>query len=354
VSLREHRMRVKIVCRIVKLPLTNIQKILIIKPSSLGDIVNALPAVGAIRRQFQGARITWLVKSEWASILTGHPFIDEVLAVPMTWRGLPRLIRSVHRRPFDLVVDLQGLFRSAVLGWLTRSCLRVGFSQAREGAPWLYTDRVTTDLSHAVDRYRQIAAALGAKIDPVHFGLLQTGSATEEIDRFMKQTGISVPYAVIHPTARWESKQWPPERFARIGDGLLQDKATVVFTGSRSDYNAIQHILSSMKYRAINGAGQLSLPGLVELIRRARLFIGNDSGPMHIAASVGTPVLALFGPTDPKKVGPYGAGHIVIQKRSDCIGCHRSLCAHQNRCMKAIQVEEVQRAIEVLWPSISG
>ncbi len=328
-----------------------IRNILVIKPSSLGDIIHALPAVGAVRRHFKEAHIAWLVKPAWAQILTEHPFIDEVIAVPFRWRGLPQLRQAIRQRPFDLVVDLQGLFRSAALGYLTGAARRIGLAEAREGAPFFYTDSVTTPkrVVHAVERCLHVAIALGADPEPIQFGLPKTEAATAEVDRFMETAGLSAPFVLLHPAARWENKRWPPERFAQVGDGLLQAGKVPVFTGGSGDHDAIRQILSIMERGGgVNGAGRLSLPGLAELQRRALYFIGNDSGPMHLAAAVGTKVVALFGPTDPNRVGPYGMGHCVIRKRNDCIGCHRDACIHQNRCMKAIQVEDVQTAIGLL------
>jgi lipopolysaccharide heptosyltransferase I len=341
-----------------KFPPTGIRNILVIKPSSLGDIIDALPAVGAIRRHFREAHIAWLVKSEWAPILIGHPFIDEVIAVPFQWRGLPQILQAIRRRrPFDLVIDLQGLFRSAALGYLTGAARRIGLAEAREGAPWFYTDTVAIpkSVTHAVERSLRVAAALGADPQPVAFGLSRTEAAAAEADRFMETAGFSAPFVLLHPAARWERKRWPPERFAQVGDWLLQNGTVPVFTGGSGDHNALQQICLIMNRRGgINGAGRLTLTGLAELQRRALYFIGNDSGPMHLAAAVGTKVVALFGPTDPNRVGPYGTGHRVIQKRNDCIGCHRGACVHQNRCMKAIQVEDVQTAIETAWHHEGG
>ncbi|MDC4223301.1 MAG: hypothetical protein MPW15_03390 [Candidatus Manganitrophus sp.] len=139
----------------------------------MGDIIDALPAVGAIRKRFPSARISWLVKPEWAGILKGHSAIDEVIAVPFRWGEVRQLIQAVRKRPFDLVVDLQGLLRSAILGHATGASVRIGFSAAREGAPWFYTDRVPIPegVVHAVDRYRRMAKALGCDVEGVHFDI---------------------------------------------------------------------------------------------------------------------------------------------------------------------------------------
>lgn len=327
------------------------REILIIKPSSLGDIIDALPAVGAIRRRFPAARISWLVKSEWAAILKGHHAIDEVIAVPFRWGEVLHLIRAVRKHPFDLVVDLQGLLRSAALGYATGASVRIGFAAAREGAPWFYTDRVPVPegVVHAVDRYRMAAKTLGCDSETVGFDIPTSPELMTNVRRLLSEEGLteSVPFALIHPTARWESKKWEPTRFAELADWVVREKKlSVVFVGSKGEREEVDSILQQMKQTAINMAGKTTLPELAQFIRQAQFFICNDSGPMHLAAAVGTPVVALFGPTDPRKIGPYGAGHTVIRKEIGCGGCSRNRCVRGNECMKAISVDEVVRAIE--------
>ena len=327
------------------------REILIIKPSSLGDIIDALPTVGAIRMRYPAARLSWLVKSEWAPVLKGHPFIDEVIAVPFAWRAIPRLIQAVRRRPFDLVVDLQGLLRSALLGAATGAPARIGFAAAREGAPRFYTDQVAVPEGtlHAVDRYREVARALGCDASRIDFGIAISEDAAAGVNRLLAEAGLSPsdPYMVIHPTARWESKKWLPARFTELADWLiLEKKIPIVFVGSKGEREEVERIVQKMKQPAINVAGKTTLPELAELIRGAQRFICNDSGPMHLAAAVGTPVVALFGPTDPRKIGPYGAGHKVIRKEVSCAGCRRNRCVRDNECMRAISVEEVLQIIE--------
>lgn len=327
------------------------RKILIIKPSSLGDIVDALPAVGAIRKRFPSARISWLVKSEWAAILKGHRAIDEVIAAPFRWGEVPQLIRAVRKHPFDLVVDLQGLLRSALLGYATGASVRIGFSAAREGAPWFYTDRVAVPegVVHAIDRYRRVAKALGCNVERVDFDIPSSAELAANVRRLLSEGGLPEPvsFALIHPTARWESKKWEPARFAAVADWLIREKKLpAVFVGGKGEREEVDRILQQMKQPAMNLAGKTTLPELAELIRQARFFVCNDSGPMHLAAAVGTPVVALFGPTDPRKIGPYGAGHTVIRKEVGCAGCRRNRCVRGNECMKAISVDEVAQAIE--------
>ncbi|MFY9270199.1 MAG: glycosyltransferase family 9 protein [Candidatus Manganitrophaceae bacterium] len=328
------------------------RRILIVKPSSLGDIVDTLPAVGAIRKRFPSATISWLVKLEWAPILRGHPFVDEVIAVSFSWKAIPQMIRVVRNQMFDLVIDFQGLLRSALLSYATKAKVRVGFSAAREGARWFYTDPITVPekVVHAVDRYRWLARALGCNVNEVRFGFLPTSEVAEKVTDLLSECGLSgsVSFVLIHPTARWENKRWEPARFAALADRvILGRRLPLFFVGSGNEREEIDRIVRGMKQPTVNLAGRTTLPELAELARRARLFICNDSGPMHLAAAVGTPIVALFGPTDPKKVGPYGPGHIVIRKGVGCIGCSRNHCVRGNECMNAISVDDVIHKIKM-------
>ncbi|MFQ5579775.1 MAG: glycosyltransferase family 9 protein [Nitrospiria bacterium] len=333
------------------------QEILIIKPSSFGDVIHALPAVGAIRRRFKKARISWLIKSEWGPIIEGHSFIDEVLSVPFSWGSLQGMVHAVRKRSFDLVVDLQGLFRSAVLGFLSKAPVRIGLANSREGAPFFYTDCVSVPQGamHAVDRYRLVSEALGAGGDRIDFGIDPSEEAVSSADQLMAEVGLpqSAPFVLVHPTARWESKKWDRDRFAKLGDWLIGEKnIPLFFVGSSGERSEIDQIISSMRQSAENLAGKTCLGTLAELSRRACFFVCNDSGPMHLAAAMGTPIFALFGPTDPKKVGPYGSTSTVIRKGVDCTGCRRGRCMQEKKCMKAILVEDVIREISSRWQEI--
>jgi len=327
------------------------KNILIIKPSSLGDIVDALPAVGAIRRKFKTARISWLVKEEWAPILHAHPYIDHVIAAPFRWGALPHLARAMREPAFDLVVDLQGLLRSAVLGRATGAGVRVGFAAAREGAPWFYTDRVTEapGVTHAVERYLAIARFLGGEGKGDDFGIVSSPATRERVARFLNESGVKgdAPFAVFHATARWQNKRWPQKRFAALARALTARGRPVVFIGSASEREELARWMSEVAPPAINAAGRFTLPETAALLRRAAFCVCNDSGPMHLAAAVGTRVIALFGPTDPRKVGPYGPGHVVIQKHGDCAGCGRHACVRDNACMRAIEVDDVLGQITI-------
>src|SRR3989442_9796205 len=210
-------------------------RILIIKPSSLGDIVHALPTVAALRRRFPSARITWLVKREWAAVLEDNPHLDEVLALDLSPKGWPAAWRAVRAGRFDTVVDLQGLLRSALLGWISGAPVRIGFANGREGSPWFYTERVPvpSPSMHAVDRYLLTAKYLGAdpgEVKPSEFPLPHDTQAEARVEVLLAAAGVQAGATLVamNPSARWDTKRWPSESFAAVGDRLQQDETTRV------------------------------------------------------------------------------------------------------------------------------
>lgn len=271
-------------------------RILVIKPSSLGDVIHALPTVNLLRRQFPDAHISWLINAELASLLKNCPVINDRIEFHRRTAGswLP-LLRQLRRERFDLVIDLQGLLRSGIFAFTTGAARRVGLSDAREGANLFYNETVHVEREHAVDRYLRVVRQLGCPATPVEFPLGVTPQPNERL-------------IAINPLARWETKIWGDDNFSKLLDHLPANR--VVLIGSRAERDRIAQI---NRDRARNLAGELDLFELAELYRRCNVVISNDTGPMHLAAAVGTPVIALFGPTDPALVGPYGPGHHVLR-----------------------------------------
>ena len=330
-------------------------RILVIKPSSLGDIVHALPTVASLRRRFPSAKITWLVKREWAAVLEGNPDLNEVLALDLSLKGWLAAWRAVRAGRFDTVVDLQGLLRSALLGWISGAPIRIGFANSREGSPWFYTERVPvpSPSMHAVDRYLLTAQCLGAdpgEVKPSDFPLPHETQAEARVEVLLAAAGIQAGATLVamNPSARWETKRWPLESFVAVGDRLQQDGAArVVLIGGRDVRHTGKQVMRKMRTTPIDLMGQTTLKELIALLRRARLLVTNDSGPMHLAAAVGTPVIALFGPTDPTRTGPYGAGHTVLRSGVPCSPCFSRRCTNavELECLTAIQPQQVMDAV---------
>jgi len=331
-------------------------KVLIIKPSSLGDIIHSLPLLKVIRDSSRDIRIDWVISKNLKEILEGNPLINELIIfnkdswknlknLPKTIKEAAGLIKRLRAGKYDAVIDLQGLLRSGLITYFASAPLKIGFKNAREGSRLFYNKKIPANGAvHAVDRYLKVAEALGAKIERVEFPFYVDEPAREKVRNL---TGNPNEYIVIVPSARWETKRWPPENF-----GMLISKLSVpcFITGSGPDRQIVQQVLVHSGGRGINLCGKTGLKELIALIAGAKAVVSNDSGPMHIGAALGVPVVALFGPTDPGKTGPYGWAEIrtghkkknlkVIKTSVPCSPCFKRKCKDP-LCMSGIRVETV-------------
>lgn len=326
--------------------------ILLIKPSSMGDIVHAMPTCAAIRRAYPKARLTWLVKREWAGLVERIEGVDRVWPVDSTLIGWLSQVPSLRAEQFDLVVDLQGLLRSAAIGWLSGSPLLVGFANGREGSPWFYSKSVPVPSleMHAVDRYLVVAKAVGAVAfgtPEFHFRIPQADR--DEVERLLLRSGVTpgTSWVAMNVSARWPTKRWPAESFAEVADRLQQEGyGPVVLIGGPDERAEVAAVRGKMKVPAIDLAGASTVGLLPALLSKASLLITNDSGPMHIAAAVGTPVVALFGPTSAVLTGPYGPGHHVLTGTVACRPCFSRTCRNvlPLECLRTVSPEQVLAA----------
>ena len=331
-----------------------VRRILLIKPSSLGDIVHAMPTLAALRAQFPQAAVTWLVKRQWASLVEVIKGVDHVCAGERGLMGWLGRVPDLRAARFDLVVDLQGLFRSGAMAWLTGCGRRVGFANAREGSPYFYTQRVAVPAAsmHAVDRYLLAAEALGAARPNVpRFDFIDQPKDRRAAEALLTAAGViaSAPWIAMNVSARWETKRWPPQQFAAAADQLADAQGIpVVFMGGPAERPETRAVMARMRTKAVDLTGQTPVGLLPGLLRRAAVLVTNDSGPMHIAAAVGTPVVALFGPTDPVKTGPYGPGHVVLSNAVECRPCFRRECSRAValECLTGVTPEQVVRAVQ--------
>jgi lipopolysaccharide heptosyltransferase II len=327
--------------------------ILLIKPSSLGDIVHAMPTCAAIRRTYPKARLTWLVKRQWASLVERIDGVDRVWPVKSTLKGWLSQVPALRTEGFDLVVDLQGLFRSAAIGWLGGSPLLVGFENGREGSPWFYSRRVPVPQSemHAVDRYLLAAMAVGAaESDTPEFRFRIPPTDYDEVDRLLIRSGVTpgTSWVAMNVSARWPTKRWPAASFAEVGDRLRQEGyGAVVMIGGPNERVEVAAVSGMMKTPAIDLAGATTVGLLPALLSKASLLITNDSGPMHVAAAVGTPVVALFGPTSAVRTGPYGVGHGVLTGKVPCSPCFSRTCHNTLplECLRLVSPQQVLSAV---------
>ena len=346
----------------------NFDRTLIIKPSSLGDIVQALPVLTALKEAHPEAHVEWLVFHSFAGVLAGHPRIDDLIVFnrdrarqfwnPLAWAEVLTLRRTLRRKRFTAVLDLQGLFRSGQFTLWTGAPDRVGFAEARELASRFYTDKVSAPRQmHAVDRYLLLARHIGLA-DPKSKNHLPVAAQTREtVRRRLIQRGLAPnePFVVVSAHARWETKQWPPERFAEVLNHLhVATGARGVLVGGRAAAVVNRAIGRAASVKPIDLVNHTTLKELVAVIAEARAMVTNDSGPMHVAAAVGTPVVAVFGPTDPGRTGPYGPGHHVLAKRAACSPCFRRRCPYAGGpqalcCLTNVPADEVARGLVEVW-----
>ena len=332
-------------------------RILLIKPSSLGDIVHAMPVVAALKARWPTARLTWLVKRQWAELAERIEGVDRVWPLDGSIAGWLRSVPALRSERWDLVVDLQGLLRSALIGWLSGGPVRVGFANGREGSPMFYTQRVTVPTAdmHAVDRYVLVAAAIGAPVaSRPEFRFIIRERDLVAARTVFSEHGLSLeqPWLALNVSARWPTKRWPLSSFAAVAEELTKaGYGPIVAMGSAEDRAAVHSLQAMTSCTIVDLAGAVPLGCLPACLSRATALVTNDSGPMHVAAAVGTPVVALFGPTSAARTGPYGDIHEVLTHDVSCRPCFSRRCRHspEMECLEAISPQLVVDAVRRVW-----
>ncbi len=334
-------------------------RILIIKRSSLGDIVHTLPAVNALRDKYPDAYIAWLVETRFANILAGHPALDEVIAIRRYDVSQPiRLIRESLRvrrellaRDFEWAIDLQGLLKSGHLQGLSGAKRRIGLAEPRREFNYfshhMCTELVPGDINaHAVTRYLHVAEHLGCDISNPRFDLHVSPQYEDWVRQMFAEAGLGGSKLIvgINPGASSVHKQWPPERFVALTK-LLPDMQWVVL-GGPAEVELAQRIGDGIDGPVLVTAGKTNMQQLMAVISSLDALVTADTGPMHIAAALGVPTVALFGPTDPRRTCPFGEIHTVIVHEQDCSFCKNKPTCLDYHCMTAITPEEVAAALE--------
>lgn len=342
-------------------------RILLVKPSSLGDLIHALPVLHGLRTRYPSARISWLVADAFAPLVADHPELDEV--IPFDRRRYGRFGRSLRssvefvqflrmlgKREFDLAIDLQGLFRSGLLTQASGAPVRIGFSRptARELASLFYTDciRVRDPDLHAAERNYLVGRMLGFADVPMVFDLAVTSNERAAARRILATAGIGEDerFLAVLPGARWETKRWPPDRFADAIDQILEQYGVrSVLLGGAGENHLGDRIISRASKGPINLIGRTGLREMVAVLERSSVVLAHDSAPMHIGAALGRPLVSILGPTSRRRTGPYGEGrHTVLQADLPCVPCYLkrlSQCPHDHRCMADVAVEAVVMAV---------
>lgn len=342
-------------------------RILIVKISSMGDILHALPALCALRSRFPEAHLSWLVDERFTELLNGHPALDEVIpARAPRWVNRVRIRQDIARgaahfqsilhlrqREFDLAIDLQGLLRSALLARASGAARILGFASAREGAPLLYTDRIDVrGHRHVVRQNLALIEPLTGPIDRVEFGLHIDVDAQRTADRVLTERGIAPtsPYLLIAPKSSRREKDWPVDRWGELVDHVWNRHALPsVLVGGGSEAKACGAIAGRSAGVVATVLSQ-PLSVVAAMMKRSLLMIGPDSGPVHLAAALGRPVVAIFGPTPPERLAPWGFENWVVHQTADCPACQRKSrrrwTREPHRCLSQLSVGVVAEHVD--------
>jgi heptosyltransferase-1 len=332
-------------------------KILILKPSSLGDVVQALPVLRLIKRHLPASEIYWWIDSSLAPLLEGDPDLAGVVlferrrwATPFHWGEVWHSVRDLRQQGFDWVIDLQCLLRTGVFAWLANGKLSIGLDEPREGARGFYDHivRRPSALTHAIDWYLRVLPVLGVPVDRKFEWLPPRPALAASLRRKWPVDGVR--WIVFQPGARWSNKLWPAEFYAELVRLLVPAVPGFRFAilGGDEDRPLGEIIARGDPARCLDLTGRLSLPEMVEWIRLSELMVSNDTGPMHVAAALGTPVVALFGPTEPRRTGPYHQLDHVLQLNLPCVPCLKGRCAYFKpfECLRAIPPAAVFAAVQ--------
>ena len=330
------------------------RRVLLIKPSALGDVVQALPVLTALRRRYPVAHITWLINRNLEPLLLGHPDLDATLPfdrgaargglLPAA-RAYARTVRAVRAGRFDLVVDLQGLLRSALFALASRAPRRVGLSSAREGAAWSYTDVVRVadfDALHAVDRYWLVAEALGVGGGLKEFRFPLFAEERSWAANLLRESPR--PWLAFGVGARWLTKRWPPEHFAALArQAQRRFGGTAVFVGAADEAALARAAAGRLEGPWLDVSGRTTLPQLAALLGTADVTVANDTGPLHLAAALGRPVVAPYTCTKVALNGPFGRAANTVETRLPCGGSYLTRCPRGLACMNDVTPDR-------LWP----
>ena len=361
---------------------TEFSRILLIKPSALGDVVHTIPVLVKLRARYPSARIDWLITPENAEVVRSHPALSNVVLFARRdfskrghrWRATVAfrdLLKQIRRAKYDLIVDMHGQMRSAFFTLISGARVRIGFDRpikfsrtisaehdlknvpshgwrgAREGSWVAYTHRIpipTLDV-HAIDRYLWVAPLLGLDDNPPDLRIYLSPETIQNVERLLEQHGVptSKRLIVLVPGTIWETKHWTIEGFAGVARQFLHDGFAVALAGTKRDEQRCRQIAAAAP-GVCDLSGKTTPAELAALIRRAEVAVTNDSGSMHVAASLGKPMVSVFGPTNPVHIGPYERPESVVRVDLPCSPCNYrrlSQCPFDHACMKQVTSEMV-------------
>jgi len=338
-----------------------VNRILVIKLGSIGDVVHTLPAVAALKRSYPQARVDWLVEKKSSILLKGNPLIQEIIEVDtQRWRKSPlsfessRQIRSTLSRlrgnRYDLALDFQGLWKSAVLGYFSGARQVIGFSREalREPGCRIFYDRKVSPrprARHVVEIYHELVKSLGVETNDYQFDLNVSAEDEAYISSQLASRHIE-NFIVLNPGGGWITKNWDPANYSQLHLRIRRaTRLQSVLTWGPGEEELVEQIFGFCGPDP-PVTFPTTVPQFIALVRRARLFVGGDTGPMHLAAACDTPIVGIFGPTDPLRNGPFNQPGRALSHSVPCGPCYKRTCeVYNNQCMKLITVDEVFQAV---------
>ncbi len=333
--------------------LSAVERLLIVKLSSIGDVVHALPVASAIKRARPSVRITWAIEQWTAPLVAGHPAVDRMVVFPpmMRWPRRPvswwqqyrAATARLREEPYDVALDLQGLAKSAMIVTLSRARTRLARAGQREGA-YLVSRGVPLPAAaiHAVDEYLHVARSIGIGEHPVDFGLRAPPEARARIAELLTRlsTPSDSPLIVVNASTAQRWKEWPRDRWSDVVRQLTQ-VGSVVLIGTSQQRAAHAEIAEAAGRGVVDLTGDTSLEDVMALLERADAHVAADTGTVHMAVALGTPVVALYGPTSPVRVGPYRQPESVVTARQACGRLCPRFCLRRRQCLASISVQDV-------------
>lgn len=339
-----------------------IKNVLVVKLSAIGDVIHALPVSYAIKETFPAAKLTWVAEAPAYPLLQANPFIDRLVLFKKKemrssfggfFRNIGPLRRDLKKERYDVSLDLQGLFKSAMIVKLAGAPLRLGTCNMRE-----LSDRVSRPVigpnsnGHIVERYLDVARAIGCRVDEVRFPVEISERDQNAARLIMEKSGarLANSYAIFVIGANWPNKRWPSASFAKLGDWLYERNIVPILAGSGAvDEQIAREIESLSEIPPINIVGKTDLLRLAYILKNAALVVGGDTGPVHLAAGVGTDTIMLMGPTDANRNGPYGQKENALEVERPCRYCWKRACPKGFDCLSAISVDRViKKAQDIL------
>jgi len=339
----------------------DLERILIVKLGSIGDVVHALPTLNALGRSFPVSHISWVVEPDSKDLLLGHRALSELIvferdrsSVSKTVKAFFRLIKRLRQERYDVVLDLQGTIKSGMISFLSGSSVRLGFARGSsriEKFSHIFADIKVKEgnCAHIVERNLQFARRLGAEPGEVKFDIPIRRDAEDYVNQFLRNNGIYDKQLVaLNPGAGWSTKRWSLGKYATLADEISSNfrDVSVILTWGPGEYNSVEEIYRMARSGPIM-ACRTTIGQLIPLLKRCKVLVSGDTGPLHIAAALGTRSIGLFGPVDSRRNGPYGHGNFVVEAEDlDCLGCWRKECDRLD-CMKKIEVSDVLEKVDV-------